>query len=149
MMARIAKPTKIKEISGNPSKRPLNKAEPKPSGLPSPPTVMTTRAKTVWQRLVVSMPPGVFAATDSFGLAAYCEAVANHQLATSKIAKGDVEVEGSTGQKKASHWFAIQSDSARLIVTLGAKLGLDPTSRQHINAQGGSQVDDEFGNLIH
>lgn len=147
-MPNIRKPTRLKEIEGNPGKRPLNKGEPKPIGLPSPPTVMTARAKTIWQRLVQSMPPGVFTATDSFQLAAYCEAVSNHQLATSKIAKGDVETIGSTGQKKLSHWFALQSDSARVMVTLGAKLGLDPVSRQHINQDTGNQVSDEFGDLI-
>lgn len=147
-MPNISKPTKIKEIEGNPGKRKLNKSEPQPSGLPSTPTAMTSRAKTVWQRLVKSMPPGVFTATDSFALAAYCEAVSNHQLATTKIAKGEHETVGSTGQKKLSHWFAVQSDQARLMATLGAKLGLDPVSRQQINVEGGSQVDDEFGDLI-
>ena len=148
-MPNIAKPLKVKELGGNPGKRKLNKAEPKPSGLPSPPTVMSARAKTVWGRLVLSMPPGVFAATDSYALAAYCEAVSNHQLATSRIARGEVEVEGSQGQKRLSHWFTVQSDAARLMATLGGKLGLDPVSRQQINANVEGQVDDEFGDLIH
>ena len=148
-MARLAKPTKVKELSGNPGKRTLNKSEPMPLGLPSPPTVMTARAKTVWKRLVFAMPPGVFTATDSFLLAAYCEVVATHQLATSKIATGDIETTGSTGQVKLSHWFAVQSDSAGKMATIGAKLGLDPVSRQQINTGDGNQDGDEFGDLIH
>jgi P27 family predicted phage terminase small subunit len=110
---------------------------------------MTNRAKTVWKRLIVSMPPGVFAATDSFVLAAYSEAVATHQLATARIAGGEIETVGSTGQTRLSHWFAVQSDQARLIATLGAKLGLDPASRQALNANKGDQGNDEFGDLIH
>lgn len=148
-MPNIRKPTKIKELAGNPGKRTLNRAEPKPSGLPSPPTVMSKRGRTVWTRLVTAMPPGVFTATDSFVLAAYCEAAGTHQLATAKIAGGDVEIVGSTGQAKLSHWFGVQSDAARLLATLGAKLGLDPVSRQQINADNGSQGGDEFGDLIH
>lgn len=147
-MPAIRKPTAIKEIEGNPGKRALNKSEPKPSGLPSPPTAMSNRAKTVWKRLVVAMPPGVFAATDSYALAAYCEAASNHQLATAKIAGGEIETTGSTGQTKLSPWFAVQSDSARLMATLGAKLGLDPVSRQAINSDHKDQGSDEFGNLI-
>lgn len=147
-MPNIAKPTRVKELEGNPGKRKLNQSEPKPSGLPAPPTAMTPRAKTVWSRLIKAMPPGVYAATDSYTLAAYCEAVSNHQLATTKIAKGEHEVTGSTGQKKLSHWFAVQSDQARLMASLGARLGLDPVSRQQINVEGGSQVDDEFGDLL-
>jgi P27 family predicted phage terminase small subunit len=148
-MPNIRKPTKIKELSGNPGKRTLNKAEPKPSGLPSPPTVMSNRAKTVWKRLVLAMPPGVFTSTDSYLLAAYCEIVSTHQLATARIAGGEVEITGSTGQMKLSPWFAVQSDAASKMASLGAKLGLDPVSRQQINAENGSQGDDEFGDLIH
>jgi len=148
-MPNIRKPTRVKELSGNPGKRTLNKVEPKPSGLPMPPSVMSNRAKTIWKRLILAMPPGVFASTDSFALAAYCEAVSTHQLATSKISGGDIEVTGSTGQTKISPWFAVQSDAARLMATLGAKLGLDPVSRQHLNADNGSQGGDEFGDLIH
>lgn len=148
-MPNIRKPTKVKELAGNPGKRTLNRAEPKPSGKPSPPTVMSKRGKTVWTRLVTAMPPGVFAATDSYLLAAYAEAAGTHQLATAKIAGGDVEIIGSTGQAKLSHWFGVQSDAARLLATLGAKLGLDPVSRQQINADDSGQVDDEFGDLIH
>jgi P27 family predicted phage terminase small subunit len=148
-MPNISKPTRVKELSGNPGKRKLNKAEPKPSGLPSPPTVMTNRAKTVWKRLVLAMPPGVFTATDSYLLAAYCEVVATHQLATGKIAGGEIETVGSTGQAKLSPWFGVQSDAASKMASLGAKLGLDPVSRQQINADNGDQAPDEFGDLIH
>ncbi len=110
---------------------------------------MSNRAKTVWKRLILAMPRGVFTATDSFLLAAYCEIVSVHQLATAKIAGGEIETTGSTGQSKLSPWFAVQSDAASKMASLGAKLGLDPVSRQQINADNGSQGDDEFGDLIH
>lgn len=148
-MPNIAKPTKLKEIAGNPGKRSLNKTEPKPSAGPSAPAGMSARAKTVWQKLAFAMPPGVFTACDSYLLAAYCEAVGTHSLATAKLTKGPHETTGSTGQVKLSPWFSAQSDAARLIVQLGAKLGLDPVSRQHINSDKGDQVDNEFGDLIH
>lgn len=147
-MARIAKPQSIKEIEGNPGKRTLAK-EPKPLAGPAAPTVMSPRAKTVWGRLVKAMPPGVFTSCDSNLLAAYCEAVAMHQIATTKLIKGSHETVGSTGQIKVTPWFSAQSDAARLIVQLGAKLGLDPVSRQQINVDGGDKIDDEFGDLIH
>jgi P27 family predicted phage terminase small subunit len=148
-MPNIAKPGKLKELSGNPGKRPVNKTEPKPSTGPAAPTVMSPRAKTVWAKLIKAMPPGVFTSCDSHLLAAYCEAAAMHQIATANLIKGPHEAKGSTGQTKLSPWFAAQADAARLIVQLGAKLGLDPVSRQHINAEGGDKIDDEFGDLIH
>lgn len=148
-MPAIRKPTAVKKLAGNPGKRALNKSEPKPSGLPTPPSAMSNRAKTVWKRLVVAMPPGVFAATDSYVLAAYCEAASNHQLATAKIAGGEIETLGSTGQTKLSPWFAVRSDNARLMATLGAKLGLDPVARQGLHTGKEDQGSDEFGDLIH
>lgn len=148
-MPNIAKPTKLKELSGNPGKRALNKREPKPSAGPSAPIGMTPRAKAVWSKLTFAMPLGVFTAVDSYVLAAYCEAVSAHQIATAKLVKGPHEITGSTGQVKISPWFAAQADAARLIVQLGAKLGLDPVSRQNINTDASGKVDDEFGDLIH
>jgi P27 family predicted phage terminase small subunit len=147
-MARLHKPTALKELSGNPGKRPLNKAEPRPLGEPTRPTALTPNAKKIWAKLVVSMPEGVFTSADNYLLAAYCEAVATHQLATVHLSTGEYETEGSTGQKKLSPWFALQSDSARLIVTIGAKLGLDPTSRQNINTGPKEQAENEFSGLI-
>ncbi len=132
-MARPSKPTEIKLLSGNPCNRPLNLTEPRPTGGPVRPTVMTPAAKKIWAKLVTSMPDGIYTTADSHLLAAYCEAVAAHQRATRKIMDGADEIVGSTGQTKISPWFKEQADSARLIVTIGAKLGLDPVSRQQIN----------------
>lgn len=148
-MARLAKPTALKELAGNPGKRAINKTEPKPKLGLAAPIGMTPRAKTVWAKLSTSMPLGVFTACDSFLLCAYCEAVSVHQTATAKITKGPAETTGSTGQVKVSPWFSTQADAARLIVQLGAKLGLDPVSRQNINSEDSGKVDDEFGDLIH
>lgn len=147
-MARLAKPTALKKLSGNPGKRALNKSEPRPLGDPSRPTALTPNAKKIWAKLVVAMPEGVFTSADNYLLAAYCEAVATHQLATQHLSTGDYETTGSTGQAKLSPWFGLQSDAARLIVTIGAKLGLDPTSRQNINTGTKEQVADEFSGLI-
>lgn len=146
-MARLSKPTAIKELSGNPGKRALNKSEPRPLGDPSRPATLTAAAKKIWAKLVVSMPAGVFTSADNYLLAAYCEAVATHQLATRMLVEGEHECEGSTGQRKLSPWFGLQADNARLIVTIGAKLGLDPVSRQNINTQP-EQADNEFDGLI-
>lgn len=146
-MARIAKPTAVKELTGNPGKRPVNYREPKPVNAPVAPS-MSKSAKAIWTKLVGAMPAGVFTAVDSYVLAAYCEAVARHAYAVAKLEKGPKEVEGSTGQLKLSPWFAEVSDSARLIATLGAKLGLDPVSRQHINTDVTTGQATKFDGLI-
>lgn len=150
-MPNVAKPTRIKELSGNPSKRKINKREPKPKGGPVRPTVMTSGAKKVWDRLVKSMPEGVYTNADASLLASYCEAVSNHQSATAEICSSDFQmwVTGSTGQAVLNPIFKHQEAQARLIVSLGQRLGLDPIARQQINADdSGKQEDDPFAGLL-
>lgn len=141
-------PTRVKVLSGNPGKRAINKKEPKPKGTPSQPTIMTVMAKKVWLKLVGAMPEGVYTAADIHLLAAYCEAVANHQHATAAIAEGaPLMVAGSTGQEVINPIFAHQEKQARLIVTIGQRLGLDPIARQQINGSDAPEKDD-FSGLI-
>lgn len=131
---RIAKPTALKLIAGNPGKRALNKREPKPIGRPSPPENMTTLGEIVWKRLIASMPQSVWSAADSLLLATYCEAAAQWSEATSYFRDGGERVvSGSTGQPIMSPWIKIQSDSARQMLQIGARLGLDPAARQSLN----------------
>lgn len=61
-MPRAAKPTRIKELEGNPDKRKLNKAEPKPLGNLTVPPIMSPITKQVWARLAVPAPLGELAA---------------------------------------------------------------------------------------
>lgn len=142
-MPRPRTPTKLKELAGNPGKRPLNKKEPKPKGLPAKPALSPLAGK-VWDRLTVAMPLGVYTAADTGLLAAYCEAVANHQEATVELAKSAKMVTGSMGQMVPSPWYRIQSDAASKIVQLGARLGLDPIARQQINAESEAPDDEGF-----
>lgn len=132
---RIAKPTKLKELAGNPGKRVLKKNEPQASGLPVMPEGMTTIGQVVWKRMVGAMPKGIYTAADSYALASYCEAAAMWHEATSYFAcGGSLIVKGSTGQEVISPWVKIQADSARQMAAIGARLGLDPASRQQLNA---------------
>ena len=44
-------PTTLKELKGNPGRRPLNEAEPKPAArLPSPPAHLSRSARREWRR---------------------------------------------------------------------------------------------------
>lgn len=147
-MPRTKTPTAVKVRSGNPGKRKINKAEPQPKGRPTKPTIMTPMAKKVWDKLVAAMPEEVYTNADSALLAAYCEAVANHMHATSVIAEGaPLMVPGSTGQEVLNPIYKHQEAQARLIVSIGQRLGLDPIARQSINA-GESQEADPFAGLL-
>lgn len=144
-MPNIAKPTKLKQLAGNPGKRVINKAEPEPKGSPVAPKKMSAGAKAVWKRLSTAMPLGVYTSADSSLLAAYCEAVSNHEEATEHLLTEPKMLVGSQGQPVMNPWFRHQSDQARLITTIGAQLGLSPTARRHINAEEPNQAESKFG----
>ncbi|MFC3079504.1 phage terminase small subunit P27 family [Phenylobacterium terrae] len=136
-------PTALKELAGNPGKRALNKREPKPTNTPKPPSTISPGALAVWKRIVSTMPAGVYAATDENLLAAYCEAVAGWREATEAIKTQGRYVNGSTGQLVISPAVKDQNTQADQMNRLGARLGLDPVSRQNINAPE-TEEDNEF-----
>ena len=108
--------------------------EPKIAGRLTAPKTLSKAAKVVWKNLVGAMPLGVYEKTDAALLAAYCEQVAAHDEAIAKIAELGSMVTGSQGQLVVSPWAKMRNESARLIVTLGAKLGLSPVDRANVNA---------------
>lgn len=142
---RPAKPTRIKELEGNPGKRRLNKREPKSDGRASPAPEMSARALMVWKRLTGAMVAGVYTTLDEALMVVYCEAVAEHHLATEMLKTEPRLVPGSTGQMVPTPWLKIRTEQARLIAQIGPRLGLDPVSRQALNAPEAPEDDGGFG----
>ena len=71
-------PTAIKELEGNPGKRPLNTKEPKPvKKAPSCPKWLEPEAKKEWRRLAKQMEQiGILTEVDMAAFAGYCQAYA-------------------------------------------------------------------------
>ena len=67
-------PTAIKELEGNPGKRPLNSNEPKPDATaPKCPKWLEPEAKKEWKRLSIEMERiGILTKVDMAAFAAYC-----------------------------------------------------------------------------
>lgn len=147
-MARPQTPSRIKELSGNPGKRAVNRTEPRPSGGPKAPRTLTKAAKPVWTRLVASMPEGVYSACDEHLLATYCEQVVMFQMAVAALNSEPPITTGSQGQQVVSPWVKVMNEASRLISTVGAQLGLNPSARQNINVDKGEPEDDCFAGLI-
>ena len=72
-------PTAIKELEGNPGKRPLNSNEPKPdTTAPKCPKWLEPEAKKEWKRLSIEMERiGILTKVDMAAFAAYCQAYAD------------------------------------------------------------------------
>ena len=135
------KPTEIRLIEGNPSRRPINDAAPKPKGEASAPDYLSADARDFWLEIVASMPPGIYATADKALLAAFCEAAAQHKAASiawqrQKAITGKHPV-ASAG--KPSPYVRVMNEAARTMAMLSGKLGLSPADRA------GLKVDDKTG----
>jgi P27 family predicted phage terminase small subunit len=73
-------------VQGNPSKRKLNRDEPKFSGAPECPDWLTASAKQEWTRVVTELAAlDMLRSVDSSALAAYCQLYARWKQAKQQI----------------------------------------------------------------
>ena len=97
---RKPKPTALKKLEGNPSKRPLNHKEPTPKkGLPICPNWLESEAKTEWKRMCgILGPMGLLTEMDMTAFAGYCQAYARWKAAEEYFAGHSNQAEESGGQ---------------------------------------------------
>ena len=78
MRGRRPKPTALKKLQGNPGRRPLNTAEPKPPrarAVPPCPPYLEGEARREWHRMAPMLSAsGMMSLADATALAAYCQA---------------------------------------------------------------------------
>jgi phage terminase small subunit len=89
MRGRRPKPTRLKVLTGNPGKRPLNDSEPGPEvAIPDCPGELGENARREWSRLVGELAAlKLLTNFDRAALAAYCGAYALWAEATEAIQK--------------------------------------------------------------
>ena len=129
------KPVALKRLEGNPGQRKLPSGHVEPVGAAEPPDHLTGYALEVWGRVVRSMPAGVYLATDTETMVAYCDAVDTLHKAMQAIADEGHVLETPYGPKR-NPWNTIATQTRAQIATLGARLGLDPLARESVAAPG-------------
>ena len=87
MRGRRPKPTRMKVLTGNPGKRPLNQTEPQPEPvIPDCPVELGPSARREWDRLVGQLASlRILTPLDRAALAAYCGAYGLWAEATEAI----------------------------------------------------------------
>ena len=125
------KPTAIRLIEGNPSKRPINKREPKPpSGRPTCPRWLTLEAKREWRRAVPILEKmGVLTLADRAALAAYCQAYARWREAEEAIQKYGLIGKTPSGYVQQLPYVTIANKSLQIMRAFASDFGLSPSSR--------------------
>ncbi len=95
---RTPKPTSIKQLEGNPSKRQLNTNEPKPKKAPTCPKWLDDEAKKEWKRLAKQMEQlGILTEVDVAAFAGYRQSYARWKEAEEFISKHGAIVKMPSG----------------------------------------------------
>jgi P27 family predicted phage terminase small subunit len=156
-----AKPTALKELEGNPGKRPINKNEPKPRvGLPEMPKNLPFAAQREWHVFGPELVRlGLLTVADGKAFGAYCVAYAHWEMLQAAVATAAqkwpefggylidepiVNKDGNiVGEKwKANPLFAQQDKAARTMSVLLAPFGMTPASRGKLTVGKSNGADD-------
>ena len=143
-------PTAIKELEGNPGKRPLNANEPKPKKkAPACPKWLNEDAKREWRRLVKQLEAlGVLTELDMAVFATYCDAFARWKEAEEFLSERGLFFITPSGYPQQFPQVAISQNYARLMNRCAEQLGLTPSARSRIIAGNGAGSGDEMDELL-
>jgi P27 family predicted phage terminase small subunit len=139
MRGRRPKPTHLKELEGNPGKRPLNKREPKPEGdLYAAPEWMSESQREGWAYAITHAPYGLLKQLDRSILAIWVVAEDLHREAAEKIVQyGLLTKSPNAGLPLQSPYLAILNKQAQIMLKAGAELGFSPSSRTRVQVDRG------------
>ena len=131
------KPRTLRELEGNPGKRPLNPREPKPAvKRPRCPAYLDDSAKREWRRLVPILERmRVLTEADEIALANLCQQYAMLQEAQIKLRKTGLLIKTRSGFIQQSPLVAIISATVDQVIKLSREFGLTPSSRTRIQVE--------------
>lgn len=134
MRGRRPKPTRVKVLTGNPGKHPLNMHEPKPEpAIPDCPTELGLVARREWERMVTELSKlRILTALDRAALAAYCNAYALWAEAAEAIQKYGTMVKSPSGYPIQSPYVSIGNRQAEIMMRIASEFGFTPASRSRI-----------------
>lgn len=142
---RKPKPTKQKQLAGNPGKRALNKNEPEFSRLidVEPPEWMPEIAQKMWQTIIPDLLANdILTVPDLHNVESFCMAYCRWREAEQDInEKGITITTEKTVIKNPA--VTVVNEAKRQMVQFGSLLGLDPSSRQRLM---GPKQSNDFGN---
>jgi len=140
---RKPKPTNLRVLHGNPTRRPLKRGEPKPLAcVPDCPAHLDARARGEWARLAPELARlGLVTELDRAMLAGYCAAWSVWVHAREELTKELADDMGpftitESGYRQPSPWFSIERQAGREMRAFAIEFGLSPSSRTRATAAG-------------
>ena len=149
MRGRKPLPSNVVRLRGNPGKRRLNDAEPRPAAkVPPCPTCLGDEARKEWQRLAKELAElGLLTGLDRGLLAAYCQAHALWVEAVSSVGRYGTMVKSPNGYPMQSPYVAVANKQVDIMVRIAAEFGMTPGSRTRIRV-GDRSPDDPFDTFL-
>jgi P27 family predicted phage terminase small subunit len=141
MRGRRPRPTRLKVLTGNPGKRPLNEHEPRPeASIPQCPPELGPAAQREWNRLVTELATlNLLTNLDRAALAAYCGSYALWAEAMEAIQKYGAMVKSPSGYPMQSPYIAIANRQAEIMMRIASEFGFTPASRSRISLPSNSE----------
>ena len=147
---RKPKPTAIKKLEGNPGCRPLNIAEPKPTGSPVCPDWLEDEAKAEWERMgKILEDMGVLTEVDTMAFAGYCQAYARWKEAEEFLSQHGSIIRTPNGYLQQVPQVSIAQTNLKIMLKFCEQFGLTPSARSRITANKSiEETTDEMEKLL-
>ena len=134
MQGRKPKPTALKLLAGNPGKRAINHAEPKPRVvMPKPPEHLSDAEKEKWKSVVRELYPlGLVTNIDKDHLAMYCTIYVRWIKAERMVREKGEIIKTAAGNIIQNPYLSIANRALEQLNKLGAEFGMTPSSRSRV-----------------
>ena len=134
MRGRKPLPSNVVRLRGNPGKRRLNHAEPRPAAkAPLCPPCLGQEASKEWRRLAKELAElGLLTVLDRGMFAAYCQAHALWVEAVASIGRYGTMVKSPNGFPMQSPYVAVANKQVDVMIRIAAEFGMTPSSRTRI-----------------
>lgn len=146
------KPTKLKQLEGNPGKRKLNKSEPQPPiEVPDPPAILQGEASLEWIRITRLLKElGLISRTDLAVVTTYCVAWGEFFEAQDELNRhGSLLVEvGENGSMQPHPALSIRRKAEKTLLAMANQLGLSPSSRSRLHVAKPGEPGDSLADFL-
>ena len=132
------KPTSLRILEGNPSRRPLNDKEAHPDKeIPKCPDHLNEEAQKEWERISNKLfDLCLLTEIDGQALAMYCQAYANWKEATEQIKKTGMIIRAAKNNYPILNpYMSIANRAFEQMLALLAEFGMTPASRSRITVE--------------
>lgn len=145
-----AKPTRLRELQGNPGKRAMPKGEPRPGErMPSAPRWMSPEAKRQWRRLAPRLhTAGLLTEVDGLGLAMLCESVGQYVEGKTIVEREGAIAVSDQGNVYQHPAVGLMKTARGEVLKWAREFGMTPAARSRISVGDDGEGEPSLADLL-